>query len=667
MSGILPPHSETELHLTFSPNFERKYSAQLLVHIKKKQSPLTLHLYGEGYSVNASMKTEPLDGFQEVEILARSEKMSKSIGAVAPTNVGNISTINSKPPMNNILNPNSSATKHHTTLPLETTLPLSCIDLGRIQIGETKRKKLWLSNHGPYQFDFTCKSLNKFCKITPDIGTVAPKLKEPCELWFSSDHPVTFENQAVAVCSVMNGPYFYVFIHAQVLSPKLHIFPTSLDFGTCFSWRAFSQSMPPIAKSLMIKNEDLIPLAIEVSSTQPTLFSISDQILKTLSPQESIEFKVSFFPAGVQTYHADLLVDINGMSQVKVPIQGVGCELSVGLLKPDQRHIQFGSVRPGQKHTRQVKIVNRSLFSVDVTIGGECTREFFVKNCVKVIPDVLTMKPKSIIPIQFEFEPLYRIPVFTEEVHLVTMGQKLPFCFVTAAALGVEMKLETDLLVFGPVTCGSAFTKKVILTNVGDIGVSFRWDSTALLPDFTICPLEGYLSPGMHVALEVTFRPIIPNPDVKNENIPCHVESMQEPLFLSLTGICIPLPIAIDTLKFNTSVRIPETKSITLVNKTNFKWNLAPVIDHSSFTGNETVIVDPSSSLNYDVTFLPLELNAEYNGTVFFPLPDGSGLLYKVTGTVEKPFPCSSIQREILSKKNHCETLSVTNWLKKTL
>ncbi len=52
-------------------------------------------------------------------------------------------------------------------------------------------------------------------------------------------------------------------------------------------------------------------------------------------------------------------------------------------------------------------------------------------------------------------------------------------------------------------------------------------------------------------------------------------------------------------------------------------------------------------------------------GSVFFPLPDGNGLLYNVTGVSEAPKAISNIVRDVPCKTNYTELLSVNNWLKK--
>ena len=50
---------------------------------------------------------------------------------------------------------------------------------------------------------------------------------------------------------------------------------------------------------------------------------------------------------------------------------------------------------------------------------------------------------------------------------------------------------------------------------------------------------------------------------------------------------------------------------------------------------------------------------------MFFALPDGSGLLYTLTGTADPPKPAGNIPLEVPCKMPYTEVLQVTNWLRK--
>ena len=50
---------------------------------------------------------------------------------------------------------------------------------------------------------------------------------------------------------------------------------------------------------------------------------------------------------------------------------------------------------------------------------------------------------------------------------------------------------------------------------------------------------------------------------------------------------------------------------------------------------------------------------------MFFPLPDGTGLLYNVSGSADPPKPAGKIKRDVPSKTTYTEMLTASNWLKK--
>jgi len=54
-----------------------------------------------------------------------------------------------------------------------------------------------------------------------------------------------------------------------------------------------------------------------------------------------------------------------------------------------------------------------------------------------------------------------------------------------------------------------------------------------------------------------------------------------------------------------------------------------------------------------------------FQGNIFFPLPDGTGLMYNVSGSADPPKPNGKINREVPCKTMYMEMLPVHNWLKK--
>lgn len=92
-----------------------------------------------------------------------------------------------------------------------------------------------------------------------------------------------------------------------------------------------------------------------------------------------------------------------------------------------------------------------------------------------------------------------------------------PLFVITGSCQGIEINLGSDALPFGAVVQKSSSTRKLVMTNSGDIGARFKWDVQKFAPDFSIIPIEGYISPGMEVPFDVVFHPQDINNDIRYE------------------------------------------------------------------------------------------------------------------------------------------------------
>jgi hypothetical protein len=158
--------------------------------------------------------------------------------------------------------------------------------------------------------------------------------------------------------------------------------------------------------------------------------------------------------------------------------------------------------------------------------------------------------------------------------------------------------------------------------------------------------------------------------DIRSDNIPCKIDGMGR-LFLTLSGMCIPQPISAEVLKFSTPVRVPESKGIPVTNRSNISWHISPIIDNSFWTGQEFLDIEPGQTKTYDIVFNPLETvgtgeGGKHEGSIFFPLPDGTGMLYRLNGVANQPLPNGTINRELPCKTQFTEIVSVSNWLRRS-
>ncbi len=115
-------------------------------------------------------------------------------------------------------------------------------------------------------------------------------------------------------------------------------------------------------------------------------------------------------------------------------------------------------------------------------------------------------------------------------------------------------------------------------------------------------------------------------------------------------------------------MRNKETRNLTIPNKTNSHWLLRPLIEGEQWSGPETLSVGSNQSRHYELTYHPLTMTTDsqkHYGSIFFPQPDGTGVLYNLQGTAEPPKVVGSLTQEIPCKTAHTELLTVENWLRR--
>jgi hydrocephalus-inducing protein len=85
------------------------------------------------------------------------------------------------------------------------------------------------------------------------------------------------------------------------------------------------------------------------------------------------------------------------------------------------------------------------------------------------------------------------MPAFSEELVVDVCGMPFALATLTGACTAAELSLASDSVPFGTVVLGSRTSKRLALSNTGDVGVHFAWDSRALGPHFVIVPPGAWL------------------------------------------------------------------------------------------------------------------------------------------------------------------------------
>ena len=617
-AGVVNAKSEVPIEIVFTPNAEKMFNFNLLCNVKRKSTHLGMNVKGEGYEFHDSLMLEQYDG--------------------------SLTELTAGPNNENLL------------------------DFGLLQINDKGMKRILIINSGKYNFDFSWKLPLKtpgYVTIDPEIGTVSRGEKVYCQILY---HPTVISSlkNIKAVCQINNGRAYSVAIVGASTKPLIRVSQKEVNFSSQFLYNGITL---PCTMSVMIINEDVKEATLDIVGEQNEIFELH-LARNSLQPGESSMLSITFFPREAKAYERIVKIEINGLSTIEIALRGEGTEFRVEPLMNDQRYVNFGAIRVGSSLTRTARIINRSTIPATFSLSPLTAIESLQSHGVSLsVNGEITMKPKAILPIEFRFKPHHRIPVFCEEVNAESSGLTRHLFTVSGSCQGISIQLENDTLPFGAVVQKSSTTRKLQLQNLGDIGAKFCWDISKFWPDFTITPSEGYISPGMDIALEITFHPVDISQDIRYERLQCIIEG-SNPLALTLTGICIPLPSHTDTIKFSVPVRGSETKSITICNKTNNTWNIFPIIENPYWTGAESLDIESGQSRTFDITFSPLEMlglgdGGKHEGSVFFPLPDGSGILYKLVGIAEKPSPLASISREIPCKTTHVEVLNVQNWMKR--
>lgn len=618
VSGTVEAKAEESIEIIFTPASEKSFNFNLVCNVRKKPTPLKINVKGEGYEIHEALQTELQDG----SVLQLSD------------------------------NPQSETT----------------VDFGSVQINEKRCKRITIINTGKYNFDFAWKGIKRggIVSVVPDIGTVPKGERVHCEVSYI---PVAVGMLDVDInCHIVNGGVYPLNITGSCVKPMLKFAPALIDFGTQFLASPGGNGTGAHTVSLEVTNQDAKETTFELLSPESAWYDMPRGLV-TLAAGESVKLTATFLPLDSITYRDMCVFEVNGLSTVEVPVTGEGSDMRI---ESEPRTVNFGALRIGQSTTRQVKITNKSKISTTFYMVNAGLSKLSNFGFLFPHTDEITLRPKATLVYEFKFNPKKRLAPFHDDVLIATSGSTEPpkvLFSVSGACQGTDIRLENDTLPFGAVAHKSATTRKIQMLNIGDIGAKFQWDTKRLLPAFSISPSDGYISPGMEISLEVTFRPADLAQDIRYDNIKCEIEGGDN-LYLTLTGMCIAQPLHTDTIKFSSAVRSPDTKGIALTNRTLTPWRIAPIIDSETFKGQDSIDIDPGQTKTYDITFFPLETTGQGEGgrhdaSIFFPMPDGSGLLYKLAGVADKPLVCETISREFACKTTYVELLNVVNWLKK--
>ncbi|KAI5098228.1 hydrocephalus-inducing protein-like, partial [Silurus meridionalis] len=619
MQGTIPPKDKFPLAISFTPTHEGVVTFNIRMLIRGKSQPLTINIKADGYNINVCVQYESPEGTM-AEL--------------------------------------SAADSH-------------LVDFKQVELGGKSTCAFVVSNPGRFnadvQYEITGpEELHCHLQVEPTAAVVPVGNQSRCILKFSPLQKCELKD----ISFLIKARFFFFIVFYSLTSfyfLDLEFSFLKYNFGKTF---IYSAGMVPATCTLLISNKEERGIRVNCLFSNTPFLEVSF-LGDILLPNSTMEVPITFYPREAIRYHEKVVFEINQCSRHVVELMGQGTEMKIDVEDPKLKTVKLGALQVGQRSKKLIPLINNS--SSPLTFSLLFTP--FIQALVK--SKVLSVNPSREVTLKGEggkcvvevlFSPQQRIAPFSEEVQLNCLGSMRPLLVLKGCCQGVEVTLDQNYLSFGAVAQHCQSKRNIILQNTGDIGARFKWDAKAFAPDFSICPAEGYICPGMEVPLLVTFAPKEVKQDLCYDNLLCSIEE-GKPITLTLVGSCIVLPVSHQVLNFMCQVRSQCTQSVKLSNNSNQRWHLKPVIEGEYWSALLSLVIEPyQQNKVYEITYKPMTMTTEgkkHQGSVFFSFPDGSGTLYTLQGTAEPPKAVSTINREVPSKTSYTEIVPVHNWLSK--
>ncbi|XP_075290309.1 hydrocephalus-inducing protein homolog isoform X2 [Opisthocomus hoazin] len=617
LEGSITPLSRFPVTVAFTPMLEGELVFNLKCDVKRKTQPLSLNIKATGYSTNVCVRCEDSDG--------RVMELS--------------------------------------------TQKINVIDFKEVQLNDNVKRIFSILNNSKFSVTFSCDlsgpaASKQVLTITPRAGTVRAEGKAETQLAFHPQKMCSLKDIELTL-QISKGPTFTCVFLATVVVPMVHFSTTRLNFGACFIYRA---GMPPARQTLIITNKADKDVSLNCLFASTVHLEV-DFPGHVLAPGGTVEVPITFYPREAASYRELIPFEINGLCQQTVEVRGRGMEVKVDVVEPQGKVVKLGALSIGQTVKKIVIIANNSAAPLTFKLSLMSTVPELQEAGVLCLnpTNELNLKPKGdTCKVEVTFSPKRRIQPFTEEVMLECNGLVHSLFMVRGSCQGICVILDQEHLSFGAVMRQSYTSQRIVMQNMGDIGVKFKWDIESFKPDFSISPMEGYISPGMDISFVVTFHPSKLSRAIQYEGLQCFIQG-SEALRLTLAGCCMETPVTKETLIFTCDVREKHSQTILLSNPSNEAWTVQPVIEGEHWKGPEFFHLEANQQNKpYKITYKPLTMSSEnkkHQGSIFFPLPDGTGLYYLLQGTAEAPKCSGTIFRQVPCRTSYTELIPVSNWL----
>ncbi|XP_047008963.2 hydrocephalus-inducing protein homolog isoform X3 [Ictalurus punctatus] len=619
MQGTIPPRDKFPVAISFTPTQEGVVTFNLCMVIRGKIQPLTMNVKGDGYNMNVCVQYESPEG--------------------AMTEL-------------------SAADSH-------------LVDFKQVELSSKSTCAFVVSNPGRFNVDVQYEitgpeELQCHLQVESTTAVVLVGQQNRCILSFFPLKKCDLKDMGFLI-KVKDGPVFRCRLLGSTTSLGLEFSFLKYNFGKTF---IYSAGMVPATCTLLISNKGERGISVDCLFSNTPFLEVSF-VPDVLPPGASMEVPFTFYPREAMPYHEKVVFEINEYSMQVVEIMGQGIEMKIDVEDPKLKTVKLGTLQVSQRSKKLIPLINNSLSSLTFSLLFTPSAQTLLNS------KVLSVNPSRKVTlkggggkcvVEVLFSPQQRMAPFSEEVQLKCLGTIRPLLVLKGCCQGVEVTLDQNYLSFGAVAQHCQATRHIMLQNTGDIGARFKWDAKAFAPDFSICPAEGYICPGMEVPLVVTFAPDEVKQELCYDNLFCSIEG-GKPVTLTLAGSCVVLPVANQVLNFVCQVRSQCTQSVTLSNNTNQRWCLKPLIEGEYWSALLSLVIEPyQQNKAYEITYKPMVMTTDgkkHLGSMFFSFPDGSGMLYTLQGTAEPPKAVSTISREVPCKTSYTEIVPVHNWLSK--
>lgn len=632
MSGVVNADGELPIEITFQPKFERTYNYNLVLNVKQKTRPINLNVKGTGYNLHHSVTMD-----------------------------------SSQAPISHAIN--------------------QVLDFGDIYINEKKSRYITITNSGDFNFDFAIKkSQFSFVTISPENSTVLKNEQATIEVTFL---PITEyklrQKQHYFTLSIVSGPTYYFRLTGSARKPGVEFSFLEYDFGPSYVLKQ------PLSRTTMLEiaNNDTAAMSIETLFTKTNYLDIQlapgQVVLPTTSTRENVlKVPIIFIPREFKKYEEDIAFDINGLHKIAVKIKGEGIPMKVELEKAEHSNIDFGIVGVGSDVTRVARLVNHGKRAITLNLNVNDQLSFLrEKYSIYVYPDKeFTLNPREVADIEIRFNPTVRLHQFKYELFYETVENRETYKLlnINGSCHGIELKLNHETIGFGSVVVHSKLTREIRAENLGDVNAKFKWDTTYCGRYYTITPVSGTIPAHEDFAFSITFHPDVVDSDISFPKVKCDIEG-SDPLFINLMGKGVPqTKETIQEIKFRATVRGTDKQKVIIKNPTDTPWKIKASINSNTdpsknyFSGKEYLEIPKLGQAEYEVVYNPLtmtknektpEIKEEvHEGSLFFPTPDGSALLFTLIGVSLPPTEADVINLNIKAKRSEVQVIPVKNWLK---